>query len=85
MEQLLSQEEINALLGGFSDGDEEQAGETIDEAAAKPVETRLFDLAKYTKGRKERLPALDFITDRFSKSLLSALSLSLSSHIRRVL
>jgi flagellar motor switch protein FliM len=81
MEQLLSQEEINALLGGFSDGDEEQAGETIDEAVAKPAETSLFDFTKYTKGRKERLSALDFITGRFSKSLVSALSLFLEREV----
>jgi len=81
MEQLLSQEEINALLGSVSDGDEEQAGETIDEVVAKPAETRLFDFTKYTKGRKERLSALDFITDRFSKSLVSSLSLFLEREV----
>ena len=81
MEQLLSQEEIDALLGSISDGDEEQAGETTHDTVAKPVAARLFDFAKYTRGRKERLPALGFITDRFSKALLSALSLSLEREV----
>ena len=81
MEQLLSQEEIDALLGEISGGGEEQAEEPTAGPAPKPVEARLFDFTKYTKGRKERLSALDFIADRFSKSLVSALSLFLEREV----
>ena len=49
--------------------------------AATPQKARVFDFAKYTKGRKERLPALEFITDRLSKSLRSALTLFLEREV----
>jgi flagellar motor switch protein FliM len=90
MEQLLSQEEIEALLAGVSGGDE-TADESVDQAAKapesatpailKPLESRVFDFARATKGRKERFPALDFVADRFSKSLVSALTLFLEREV----
>ena len=86
MEQLLSQDEIDALLKGISDGDVETAKEPEPEAAAASVTTeqvsaQVFDFAKYTKGRKERLSALEFISDRLSKSLRSALTLFLEREV----
>ena len=84
MEQLLSQDEIDALLKGISDGDIETAKEGEPEAAAAAPErtdAQVFDFAKYTKGRKERLSALEFISDRLSKSLRSALTLFLEREV----
>lgn len=84
MEQLLSQDEIDALLKGISDGDIETAKEgEAESAAAAPerVDAQIFDFAKYTKGRKERLSALEFISDRLSKSLRSALTLFLEREV----
>ncbi len=84
MEQLLSQDEIDALLKGISDGEIETAKEGEPEAVAAAPErvcAEVFDFAKYTKGRKERLSALEFISDRLSKSLRSALTLFLEREV----
>jgi flagellar motor switch protein FliM len=84
VEQLLSQDEIDALLKGISDGEIETAKEGEPEAAAAAPEranAEVFDFAKYTKGRKERLSALEFISDRLSKSLRSALTLFLEREV----
>lgn len=78
MEQILSQEEIDALLKGISEGD-------IDTDLEPPVEQATevepFDWARFTRWKKDRLPALDFIYDRFSKSFRSALSLYLEKEV----
>ncbi len=91
MEQLLSQEEIDALLKGISDGDvETSAAEPVEEAkaveatsgpVAQQPKAQVLDFAKYTKGRKEKLPSLEFISDRLSKSLRSALTLFLEREV----
>ena len=81
MEQLLSQDEIDALLQTISSGDDEPAIAESEVVAATPQKARVFDFTKYTKGRKERLPALEFITDRLSKSLRSALTLFLEREV----
>ena len=82
MEQVLSQAEIDALLGGISEGVIET--ETQQEAAT-PVEEhkeiKSIDFIRYTKGKKDKLPALEFIYDRFSKSFRSALSLFMEKEI----
>jgi len=84
VEQLLSQDEIDALLKGISEGEIETAKEGEPEAVAAAPErasAEVFDFAKYTKGRKERLSALEFIADRLSKSLRSALTLFLEREV----
>ena len=65
MEQLLSQDEIDALLKGISDGDVQTAKEGPDAAvaaeagaAAERTKAQVFDFSKYTKGRKDKLPSL---------------------------
>ncbi|MHB8111446.1 MAG: flagellar motor switch protein FliM [Syntrophorhabdaceae bacterium] len=84
MDQVLSQAEIDALLGGISEG------EIITEAAVpeEPIQftsqerqVKDFDFMRFTKAKKERLPALEFIYDRFSKSFRSALSLFMEREI----
>ncbi len=79
MEQVLSQDEIDALLAGLSDGDIEVPLPEVE--VAPPVEAKSFDFLKFTKGKKERLPALDFICDRFSKSFRSSLSLFIEKEV----
>ena len=85
MEQLLSQEEIDALLKGISEGEVEAVHEEVEapvgQAAAPAVKAQVLDFKKYAKGRKERLPSLEFISDRLSKSLRSALTLFLEREV----
>jgi len=78
MEQVLSQEEIDALLHGISEGEIETRKV---EAPEEHKEAKSFDYIRYTRGKKERLPALDFIYDRFSKSFRSALSLFMEKEV----
>jgi flagellar motor switch protein FliM len=85
MDQLLSQEEIDALLKGISEGNVETVAEEAEAKAEDMLpprpKARILDFAKYTKGRKERLPSLEFISDRLSKSLRSALTLFLEREV----
>jgi flagellar motor switch protein FliM len=85
VEQLLSQEEIDALLKGISEGEVESAAEEPEAEGQQPAPARanaqVVDFAKYTKSRKERLPSLEFVTDRLSKSLRSALTLFLEREV----
>ncbi len=84
MEQVLSQAEIDALLGGISEGAIETADTLpLEEIVLKEEhkEARTIDFIHYTKGKKEKLPALEFIYDRFSKSFRSALSLFMEREI----
>lgn len=78
MEQILSQDEIDALLKGISEGEIETQKEIPVE---EQVEAKSIDFIQYTRGKKERLPALDFIYDRFSKSFRSALSLFVEKEV----
>jgi flagellar motor switch protein FliM len=80
MEQILSQEEIDALMSGLSEGEIEFPKE-VEAAVEQKIEVQAFDFIKYTKGKKENLPALQFIYDRFSKSLRSALSLFIEKDV----
>lgn len=82
MDQILSQEEIDALLSGLSDGTIEtvETEEKI-EVSEPRQDVKSFDILQFTKSKKESLPALHFIYDRFSKSFQSALSLFLGRDI----
>lgn len=81
MEQVLSQAEIDALLGGISEGEiqTETTPEELQPETQKEVAD--FDFIRFTKGKKEKLPALEFIYDRFSKSFRSALSLFMEREV----
>ncbi len=78
MEKILSQDEVDALLKGLSDGDIEQPSEAVDEVEA---EVRSFDLANQDRAIRGRMPTLDVINDRFSKLH----RVSLSGALRRIL
>jgi flagellar motor switch protein FliM len=63
MEKILSQDEVDALLRGLSDGDIE----TTQESAPVQEDIRSFDLANQDKIVRGRMPTLDIINDRFAK------------------
>lgn len=73
MNQVLSQDEIDALLKGISDGEVETEKEVV--PPPPEVEAQTYDFIKVIKAKKEKLPALQFVYDRFSKDFASALSL----------
>jgi flagellar motor switch protein FliM len=81
MEQVLSQDEIDALLRGLSDGDIEEPPPEVQVQPTSGGEAETFDFLKFTKGKKEKLPALEFICDRFSKSFRSSLSLFIEKEV----
>ena len=77
MEKILSQDEVDALLKGLSDGEIE--GST--ESPAAPDNFRTFDLANQDRIVRGRMPTLDIINDRFAKIH----RISLSGSLRRML
>jgi flagellar motor switch protein FliM len=79
MSQLLSQEEIDALLKGIAEGDVGLESEETNPAAG--LEVRPFDLAKMARSKKEDLPTLQFVYDRFGKALTSALTLFIEREV----
>ncbi|MCX8022118.1 MAG: flagellar motor switch protein FliM [Syntrophorhabdaceae bacterium] len=82
MEQILTQEEIDALLEGLSDGNIEIEQKTEEPVPSKKeIEVKAFDFVKYSKMRKDKLPALQFVYDRFSKSFRTALVLFMEREI----
>ena len=78
MEQILSQDEVDALLKGISGGDIEEPEETIDEDA---LEYAPYDFSKQERIVQVKMPALEVINDVFLRSIRA----SLSSTLRRIL
>lgn len=80
MDKILSQDEVDALLRGISDGDVETKAES-----SAPQEDnrniRTFDLANQDRIVRGRMPTLDIINDRFAKIH----RISLSGALRRML
>ncbi len=69
MNQVLTQDEINSLLRGLSDGDiEEDSVETEDAPNAKK-----FDLANQERIIRGRMPTMELIHDRFARQFRSSL------------
>lgn len=79
MSQVLSQEEIDALLKGIAEGDVALESEKVGQAAESEV--RAFDLASMARSKKEDLPTLQFVYERFGKSLTSALTLFIEREV----
>lgn len=70
MNQVLTQDEINALLRGLSDSDVE-----IDSFQGNQEEgIRKYDLASQERIIRGRMPTMELIHDRFSRSFRTALS-----------
>jgi flagellar motor switch protein FliM len=77
MSQILSQEEVDALLRGVSDGEiETEADELGDDSGVVP-----YDLTSQERIIRGRMPTLDIINQRFSRLFRN----SLSAALRKVL
>ena len=63
MSQILSQEEVDALLRGVSDGEIE----TEQEEASDPSEVRSYDLTGQERAIDQRLPTLEMATEKFAR------------------
>jgi len=73
MTQVLSQEEVDALLKGVSGGE-------IETETDKPVDTsgiNVYDLTSQERVVRGRMPVLELISDRFARLMRSSLSSSL--------
>jgi flagellar motor switch protein FliM len=66
-QQILSQDEVDALLQGITG--EEQALEPV---AAEPGAVRNYDLAGQERIVRPRMPALDIVNERFARNLRSS-------------
>lgn len=77
MANVLSQEEIDALLGGISGGQIETNAEPGKDAAEDQIGA--FDFSDQDRLLRSRLPTLETIHDRFARQL----RLSLSTSLRR--
>ncbi|WP_415902766.1 flagellar motor switch protein FliM [Neptuniibacter sp. QD29_5] len=63
VKDLLSQDEIDALLHGVDDGDVE----TSDEAEVEEGEVRGYDLASHERIVRGRMPTLEMVNERFAR------------------
>ena len=73
MSQVLSQDEVDALLGGISGGEvETETDKSPDTSGVK-----VYDLTSQEKVVRGRMPGLDLIGDRFGRSMRSSLSSAL--------
>ncbi|GLI33578.1 flagellar motor switch protein FliM [Desulforhabdus amnigena] len=73
MEKVLSQEEVDALLRGISDG----AIESEPEVEENPDAVRVYDLTSQDRIIRGRMPTLEIINDRFARLHRVSLSASL--------
>lgn len=73
-EEILSQEEIDALLKGIA------GGEVETETAETPSGIRLYDFTSQEKIVRGKMPSLDIINERLARSF----RISLSSDIRKI-
>ncbi len=78
MEQILSQDEVDALLKGISGGEIEEPEETIE---GEDLELPLYDFKRQETIVQVKMPALDVINDIF----LRAMRQSLSTALRRII
>lgn len=70
MSDVLSQDEINALLKGLSEGEIDSA--PVEET--KTVGTKSYDLASQERIIRGRMPTMELIHDRFARSFRTSLS-----------
>ncbi|MFO8239892.1 MAG: hypothetical protein R6T90_02720 [Dissulfuribacterales bacterium] len=78
MSQILSQEEVNALLNGISGGEVETEQEELPDASA----TQTYDLTSQGKVVRERMPVLEMITEKFARMFGTTLSSLLKKIIK---
>lgn len=70
MNQVLTQDEINSLLRGLSEGEVEQE----QNAAEDQVQAKKFDLANQERIIRGRMPTMELIHDRFARQFRTTLS-----------
>jgi flagellar motor switch protein FliM len=73
MEKILSQEEVDALLRGISDGEIESEKEKVEDYEA----VRVYDLTSQDRIIRGRMPTLEIINDRFARLHRTSMSASL--------
>jgi flagellar motor switch protein FliM len=73
MSQILSQDEVDALLKGLSDGDIE----TEEETAAEQRDVQEYDLSSPRKIVRGKLPSLDITNENFTRMFRKTLSTTL--------
>jgi flagellar motor switch protein FliM len=78
MEQILSQDEVDALLKGISGGDIEEPEEL---AEAEGIGYMPYDFSRQERISQVKMPALEFINDTF----LRAIRTSLTNALRRII
>ncbi len=78
MEQILSQDEVDALLKGISGGDIEEPEELVDESA---LDYQVYDFSQQERIVQVKMPALDVINDVFLRTIRT----SISNALRRIL
>ena len=74
MSQVLSQEEVDALLNGLSDGEVET---TAQDVIKDPSSVRDYDLTRQDSISRDRMPALEMITEKFVRLFQKTLLLLL--------
>ncbi len=78
MEQILSQDEVDALLKGISGGDIEEPEELVEEDG---LDYQVYDFSQQERIVQVKMPALDVINDVFLRSIRT----SISNTLRRIL
>jgi len=73
MDQLLTQEEVDALLRGITEGDVETEQDDRGEAGG----VRLYDFTSHERITRGRMPILEIINQRFSRLFRASLSAAL--------
>jgi flagellar motor switch protein FliM len=78
MEQILSQDEVDALLKGISGGDIEEPEETVSD---EDLDHQVYDFSQTQGIVQIKMPALDVVNDTFLRTMRS----SLANTMRRII
>ncbi len=71
MEQILSQDEVDALLKGISGGDIEEPEEAVE---TSPLDYTPYDFTRQERIVQVKMPAMEVINDAFLRSIRTSLS-----------
>ena len=80
-EQVLTQNEVDALLKGLSKGKIKVKKEEKPEQKQSQDSLTKWDFSKHAKVKRQRMPVLEMIADRFSKDVRPAMSILLKQDI----
>ena len=76
MSQILSQNEVDALLSAVTEGELEAVEETV-ETVEQTAEYEIYDLTSKDRIFRGKMPILDLINDKFSRALRTTLNMNL--------